>query len=191
LGSSAIGQERFSDAVPNEAVAEAIVAREEAESERAFDPAFRAKAKEVLAALPLATLQTQTGEDGLGLSSLGDSQADLVYTPVTPCRIIDTRLAGGPIAAGTTRSFRVAGTSYSDQGGSATTCGVPVGPTTAAVINFVAVNPGGAGNLRVTPFGTAIALPLRERDAAQRGAEAGAADRGAGRPAPGAAGRDR
>jgi len=141
-----------------QAVAESIVAREEALSEREFDVVFRTKAKELLAALPLAELQSQTGEDGLGLSSLGDSQADLVYTPVTPCRIIDTRIAGGTIAAGTTRSFLVTGTNYSTQGGRATGCGVPFGPTTAAVVNFVAVNPGGAGNLRVTPFGSPMPL---------------------------------
>jgi hypothetical protein len=139
-------------------MAESVIAGDEAASGRAFDPSFRAKAKELLAALPLAELTSQTGEDGLGLNSLGDSQADLVYTPVTPCRIIDTRRAGGVIAAGAARSFLVTGTDYSAQGGSATGCGVPFGPTTAAVVNFVAVNPGGAGNLRVTPFGTAMPL---------------------------------
>jgi hypothetical protein len=86
--------------------------------------------------------------------NLGDSQADLVYTPVAPCRIIDTRLAGGPIAGGTGRNFRVTGTDLSAQGGSATGCGIPFGPATAAVINFVAVNPRGPGDLRITPFGT-------------------------------------
>jgi hypothetical protein len=89
-----------------------------------------------------------------GPLNLGDSQADLVYTPVPPCRIIDTRLAGGPILGGTTRSFRVTGTNLSSQGGSATGCGIPSGPATAAVINFVAVNPAGPGDLRITPFGT-------------------------------------
>jgi Chaperone of endosialidase len=158
VASSAVGQEPTSDLAQVEAVAESIVAREEALSERAFDPIFRAKAKELLATLPLAELVAQTDEDGLGLSSLGDSQADLVYTPVTPCRIIDTRVAGGAITAGTTRNFLVTGTNYSAQGGKATSCGVPYGPTTVAVVNFVAVNPGGAGNLRVTPFGTAMPL---------------------------------
>jgi hypothetical protein len=42
----------------------------------------------------------------------------------------------------------------SAQGGSATGCGVPSGAATAAVINFVAVNPAGPGDLRITPFGT-------------------------------------
>lgn len=38
---------------------------------------------------------------------LGETTNDLVFVPITPCRIIDTRLAGGQIAAGTTRAFDV------------------------------------------------------------------------------------
>jgi hypothetical protein len=146
-----MGQEPTSDAAQKEAVAESIVAREEAGSGREFDAVFRARAKELLASLPLAELSSPTGEEGLGLSSLGDSQADLVYTPITPCRIIDTRRAGGPIAAGYARSFKVTGdTTF--QGGA--NCGIPFGPVTSAVINFVAVNATAPGDLRVTPFGT-------------------------------------
>jgi len=85
----------------------------------------------------------------------GDTTADFVYNPVTPCRIINTLVAGGPIAAGTTRSFRVTGTNFSAQGGTSGNCNVPVGAT-GAVINFVAVAPAGAGDLRYTPFGTAV-----------------------------------
>ncbi len=81
---------------------------------------------------------------------------DLLFTPVTPCRIIDTRLAGGPIAAGTTRNFVVTGTtSFSDQGGTSGGCGIPAG-SPAAVINYVAVGPAGPGDLRVVPAGTPI-----------------------------------
>ena len=135
------------------ALAESVIAREEAASERAFDPTFRAKAKELLATRPLADLVSQTGDGGLGLSSLGDSQADLVYTPVTPCRIIDTRLAGGTLAPGLPRSFKVTGdTTF--QGGA--NCGIPFGPTTSAMINFVAVSPTGKGNMMITPFGQAM-----------------------------------
>jgi len=150
------GQEPTSDLAQVQAVAESIVVREETLSERAFDPVFRVKAKELLAALPIAELVAQTGDNGLGLNALGDTQADLVYTPVTPCRIFDTRYAGGPIAGGTTRSFLVTGTDYSAQGGSPTGCGIPYGPTTAAVINFAVVKPAGPGNVRVTPYGQPI-----------------------------------
>ena len=162
LGSSPIGLEQLSpeekarERAQKEAIAESIVAREELAAGRAFDPGFRAQVSRGLASLPLTTVEAQMQRPGLGPYILGDTQADLVYTPVTPCRIIDTRLAGGPIGAGTTRDFLVAATDYSGQGGSATTCGIPRGPATAAVINFVAVNAAGAGDLRATPFGTPI-----------------------------------
>jgi hypothetical protein len=112
------------------AIAESVVAQEEAASKRAFDPSFHAKTLEKLAALPMdALIQAQSRDNGgLGLNALGDSQADLVYTPVTPCRIIDTRIVGGVIAAGTTTSFLVTGTDLSSQGGSATGCGVSTVP---------------------------------------------------------------
>jgi hypothetical protein len=108
------------------------------------------------ALVAVSTVSAQEKAESLrkGPLNLGDSQADLVYTPVTPCRIIDTRVADGPIAGGTTRDFRVTGTDLSSQGGSATGCGIPAGAATAAVINFVAVNPAGPGDLRITPFGT-------------------------------------
>src|SRR5258706_13239493 len=103
--------------------------------------------------------QEKAASTGKGPLNLGDSQADLVYPPVTPCRIIDTRLAGGPIAGGTTRSFRVTGTDLSAQGGSATGCGIPSGPATAAVINFVAVNPRGPRGPPIPPLGTPMPPP--------------------------------
>ncbi len=138
------------------ALAEWLLGREEAASGRAFDPAFRAAVKaDLTSSLSLAALAAQMQQSGLGPLNLGDSQADLVYTPVTPCRILDTRLAGGPIAAGATRDFLVTGDTTA-QGGA--NCAIPNGPATAAVLNFVAVNPAGAGDLRVTPFGTAMPL---------------------------------
>ena len=89
-------------------------------------------------------------------ADLGGSAADLVYTPVTPCRIIDTRLAGGPIAAGANRDFLVSGTqNFETQGGNSGGCGIPEGAT-AAMLNFVAVLPSGSGFLRAWPFGQPV-----------------------------------
>jgi hypothetical protein len=86
----------------------------------------------------------------------GNLGVDLVFTPITPCRIIDTRLAGGAIGAGTTRNFVVGGTvNFAGQGGNVGGCGVPLAAA-GAFINFVAVTPAGPGDLRVTPLGTAI-----------------------------------
>ncbi len=92
---------------------------------------------------------------GGGTQALGDAAADLVYVPVTPCRIFDTRLAGGPIAAGTTRDFDVTVIgSYAIQGGVANNCdGVgTAGSFAAALINFTTVGPTGAGFITAFPL---------------------------------------
>jgi len=92
--------------------------------------------------------------------ALGDAATDLVYVPVTPCRIIDTRVAGGAIAANTTRDFDVTQeaspiTSYAGQGGDASNCGIGnQGAFAAAVINFTVVTPGAAGYITAFPSGT-------------------------------------
>ncbi len=94
---------------------------------------------------------------------------NLVFVPLQPCRVIDTRGAGGgPLVAGTPRTFIFRGptTNYQnptplpDQGGSTTGCGIPdltsdVTPfqniVKAVAINIVAVGPAGAGDLRAWP----------------------------------------
>ena len=90
--------------------------------------------------------------------TLGDSNSDLLYVPIPPCRIIDTRLAGGALAANSTRAFKVNGTDeFQTQGGNQGGCGIPVDAAvpqaTAAVLNFVAVGPQGPGDLRAWAFG--------------------------------------
>ena len=94
------------------------------------------------------------GTIGDGTQALGDAAADLVYVPVTPCRIFDTRLAGGQIAANTVRSFDVTAVSdYSFQGGAANNCGVgAAGSFAAAEINFTVVAPGAPGFITAFPF---------------------------------------
>lgn len=87
--------------------------------------------------------------------ALGDAATDLVYVPVTPCRIIDTRVAGGAIAANTTRNFDVSETtSYTSQGGDSGNCnGVgAAGNFAAAVINFTVVTPSAAGYITAFPY---------------------------------------
>ena len=66
---------------------------------------------------------------------LGDVADDLAYTPVTPCRILDTRGAiGGVMQGGQTRDWLAANPSgtFAGQGGAASNCGIPVKP--AAVL---------------------------------------------------------
>jgi hypothetical protein len=93
--------------------------------------------------------------------SLGAAASDLVYTPITPCRILDTRIAGGAIAGNFSRDFNAvvgSGGNFSSQGGSATDCGGVAAGQAAAVINVTAVTPAGAGFATVYPFGAARPL---------------------------------
>jgi hypothetical protein len=94
-------------------------------------------------------------------NALGSTTGDYVYTAVTPCRIFDTRNAGGggPIAAGGTRDFYVYGTvDISGQGGNASGCASPRGEPRAVHINLTAIPVAFPGNLRVYPQN--VATPL-------------------------------
>ncbi len=103
-------------------------------------------------------------------NSLGQATTDLVFVPVAPCRVIDTRVAGGKFAANETRSYHIVGsTDYSAYGGSATGCNIPGGNVSnpidvsglfilsvtqkvrALALNIVAVAPSGAGDIRAWP----------------------------------------
>lgn len=94
--------------------------------------------------------------DSDGTQTLGALANDLVYTPVAPCRILDTRnVAAGAIAANSTRSFVAFGvSSFASQGGSATNCGVNPLSATAVAINLTAVTPATAGYATAFPFGS-------------------------------------
>jgi hypothetical protein len=85
--------------------------------------------------------------------ALGDTSTDLVFYPVEPCRIMDTRISTlGYIAANGTRSFSV-NTNLVNQGGNAAGCGLPIDPI-AVVINVTATNQASIGDLRIYPYGS-------------------------------------
>lgn len=90
--------------------------------------------------------------------ALGDLASDLVFTPLSPCRVFDTRSVGGQIASGVTRSFDLypfgANTNFAYQGGTAAgNCGVS--PDAAAVVlNIAAPLSSVGGFLTVFPYGT-------------------------------------
>jgi len=90
--------------------------------------------------------------------TLGSASGDFVFTPVQPCRIIDTRNAGGKIPSFSSRSFFVHGAALTGQGGNPAGCISPVGEPRGVLINIVAVNSTGAGYLTVWPFNTAQPL---------------------------------
>lgn len=70
------------------------------------------------------------------------------YTGITPCRIADTREAGGPIVS-TTRTFKASG-NLAAQGGS--NCGIPDNATSIAV-NLTAITTGSTGFFRAWAYG--------------------------------------
>lgn len=94
------------------------------------------------------------------LRVLGSLTSDLVYTPIQPCRILDTRnTAGGPIAANSNRSFvSINQANFTAQGGSATDCGTLGLNATAVAINVTAAFPVADGYATVYPFGTTMPL---------------------------------
>ena len=80
----------------------------------------------------------------------------LKYTPVPPCKIVDTRnTSGGIINPSTPRDFHVfgGGGTIGDQGGNPAGCPSPGGDPLAAHISMVAVDPTGKGNLKAFPVG--------------------------------------
>jgi hypothetical protein len=86
---------------------------------------------------------------------------DLVFTPITPCRIVDTRVvgAGGVIATATSRVFKGWAATYTTQGGSATNCNLPQSTDVAALsVNLLVVAPTGEGWIAAWPVGTTMPL---------------------------------
>lgn len=103
----------------------------------------------------LAALSGRSFASGEGPQQLGDEKSDLVYTPITPCRILDTRVTGSPMGAATTRGFDVSAWwngSFVFQGGFDGNCGIPARPAAVAV-NLAAVTPASAGYLTAFPRG--------------------------------------
>ena len=112
-------------------------------------------------AMRAAEMQSfQLAAFGKGHVKLASTTTDQVFVPIVPCRIVDTRIVGGPIAAGTTRNFLFYATSAADdwnaQGGVAGPVGatcpgtiLPNGGTfapSAAVVTITVVSPSAAGN---------------------------------------------
>lgn len=114
---------------------------------------FDAMNEELLHGDDPKTMPAALGEVG----RLGDLANDLVYVPIAPCRVLDTRLAGGSIAAGATRDFDIADVaSYSAQGGDASNCGGlgSAGSFAAVAINLTVVAPASGGFITAYPYNT-------------------------------------
>ena len=116
----------------------------------------------------LAILNANSFDDVMDVLRDGDrlevrTDRDYVFTPVTPCRIADTRVAGpGRIIAGTSRVLRVRGNPAQmvDQGGNPAGCPSLRGEPRGVFINMIAVDPLGKGNLQAYPIGASQGLSV-------------------------------
>lgn len=104
-----------------------------------------------------ASLACSSAHSRISLAELGDAEADLVYTPVDPCRIADTRNGSvAEMAHNSTRTFRTFGTlaQLSPQGGLG--CALPAsasGTPVAAMLQFSAITPDDPGRIMAGPSG--------------------------------------
>ena len=89
--------------------------------------------------------------------ALGDPADDLVYTPVVPCRIVDTRVTHSYLGGNSGREFKVwvASGGFTAQGGSSTNCNIPPNPA-AVALNITALNVDFVGNLTAIPTGSPL-----------------------------------
>jgi hypothetical protein len=94
-------------------------------------------------------VDTAAHETHVSTKALGDPAADLLYSPLTPCRIADTRAAVGALVANTTRTLLgYHASTFASQGGTATSCGIPNG-VAALAMNVYAVNPSNLGFIKL------------------------------------------
>ena len=156
---------RAQEAARKGELADAIVAARQTAAARDFGARLRDSLRQSLLSLSVERLEAFLNAGGLGdieaavregvsPAALGDPAADLAFTPVTPCRVVDTRsAAAGLLVAGTPQSFLVRNAGgFATQGGSATDCGIPA-TATAVEMNYVAVGPAGPGDLRAFAYG--------------------------------------
>jgi len=84
-----------------------------------------------------------------------DTAVESKYTPITPCRIVDTRKGPGRLSAGATRSYYAVSTGgFVAQGGTSGGCGIPYSATAIqATVTSIAAT--GKGWLRAYPSNAA------------------------------------
>jgi len=89
---------------------------------------------------------------GITPKALGDAAADLVFTPLPQCNLLDTRVVGGTFSAGVFKHFKASGASFVSQGGSNTNCGIPAN-VRALQLGVTAVNPTAKGYFKLWAYG--------------------------------------
>jgi hypothetical protein len=96
-------------------------------------------------------------------NTLGSTSADLVFTGITPCRIVDTRSAtggwAGKIGPNAGNWFSVNLANFTSQGGATSCPGMPTAFNPSAIaINVTSTAQTGTGNLRVVACGAGTPL---------------------------------
>jgi Chaperone of endosialidase len=109
-----------------------------------------------LTAAPNARTVFERENDSDRSKSAGDSVTDLVYTPISPCRLLDTRgifspvFAGGAYTPNQVRTYQMTGN-----------CTVPAGAV-AVVTQIIMITPSAAGDIELLPqggtFGSTVAM---------------------------------
>jgi hypothetical protein len=141
--------------------------------DRAASQAWEARMRPRLEGADIANLERAASEpsfDGMTAAlqgamsdpripaKLGDPPGDLVFTPLTPCRIVDTRVAGGPLANNGSRNFiAYSPTGFAAQGGDGSDCGLPA-DVAAIAVKITASHP--VYNGYFTAYASNVSRPL-------------------------------
>lgn len=111
--------------------------------------------KTLLHIVSSALLALLTTISSPAFAQLGSLSSDLVFTPITPCRIMDTRNPGiksGMLLAGTTRAFNGRAASFAHQGGNSVNCNtLNTTDQAAIVLNVTVVSTGSPGYITAFP----------------------------------------
>lgn len=125
----------------------------------AFARLMTLSAEKLYAANAAGTFDNFRAIVAVGVPFLGSLASDLVYTPVTPCRVLDTRFAAvplhGPIAGGSSISFQVNDSfaAIPSQGGNPAGCPImPISGEPSAVALTLTAVPSANGDLRAFAF---------------------------------------
>ena len=83
-----------------------------------------------------------------------DTATESKYTAIAPCRIVDTRVGGGPLSSGHGRSFYALGTAgFGTQGGAG--CDIPTSATSVTG-SIIAVGASANGYVKVFAYGASL-----------------------------------
>jgi hypothetical protein len=147
-------QQDLAEAPRKAELANALLSKIETNSKRNLDSKYRNYLYSRLVQQSLATLENLVNSGSVIPNAvINNGNSNLVYTPVGPCRLVDTRNAVGSLAVNVQRALKVTGTNFSSQGGNANCPNIPFGAATSVLLNFTAVNPTATGGfLLAKPF---------------------------------------